>query len=144
VSELLETTGQIIYDPNRFGMKRRTEWWCVVVLDNDLARYYRWMVSRRYFGRTTNDPTWLKPPAWGAHVSVVRGERPRNKYIKNWKKRHKEIITIKYDPTPRQVDVKNKEHFWFIDAYSDDVMNIRNELGLPTHYKFHITIGRTV
>jgi len=115
----------------------------VVNLDDDIARYYRWWVSKRLFGKTVNDPNWLKPPAWGAHLSVVRGEKPRGQYIDKWKQYHRKTIKILYNPYPKQVDAKNKEHFWYIDAYSEDAMKIRKDLGLPTHHQFHITIGRT-
>ena len=30
-------TGKIIYDPHRGSMKRRTQWWCVAIVDKEVA-----------------------------------------------------------------------------------------------------------
>jgi hypothetical protein len=36
-----------------------------------------------------------------------------------------------------------KEHFWFVTVWSDEMTNIRKELGLPYNWNLHLTYGRT-
>ena len=42
----LTGTGIIRYDPPRPGLKTRIKWWCVVDIDREITRYYRWWVKK--------------------------------------------------------------------------------------------------
>jgi hypothetical protein len=42
-------TGLIVYDPNRGTMKTRITNWCVLQVDKEITRYYRWW-ARVYGG----------------------------------------------------------------------------------------------
>ena len=141
-----KTTGTITYDPRRPGMTHRTQWWCVVNVSPEIARYYRWWLE---FEKHIH----LQPPAWGAHISLVRGEKPRDLYLPNWKKYDGQKIEIEY--CHGIIDVWNSQrsddraHFvsddkyYVIEVRSPQLKEIRKELGLPSHYDFHMTIGKT-
>lgn len=141
--KLLNGTGILLYDPSRPGMKSKTDWWIVVNTDNEICRYYRWWVWKRYM-------IDLKQPAWGAHISVLRGSRPQDDKIHLWKKYHGKTIKFQYLPYVRQTDreTDGADHFWFIDVWSKQLNDIREELGFPIIFNnkpitYHITVGRT-
>lgn len=142
--DLLKGTGVLTYDPYRGKMKTNTNWWIVVNTDNEIARYYRWWIMRHY---------WidLKNPSWGAHISVLRGGKPRNDKRHLWKKYMGEKINFTYSPIVRQsgdTTGDRPDNFWFIDVWSDRLTEIRDELGFTNVFdgkpiKYHLTIGRT-
>jgi len=146
VMELFKSTARIVYDPKRGNMKRRTKWWCVANADPEIARYYRWWVERHFWGRTAIHPKWIHQPAWGAHISVVRGEQPRPQYLPAWNKLHGETVEFEYEPIPilsNPAHRKNKDgDFWYIHAFCPTFDQIRDELGLRTFHRFHMTVGR--
>ena len=129
-----KTTGRIVYDPPRPGMKRRTDWWVIASVDRDITAYYRWWVQKRYF-------IDLCEPSWNAHVSIVRGERIDPKHHDKWKRLHGKTIEIEYGHTVKQVE--SKPHFWYVSAHAPEIDEIRGELGLQTNFAYHLTIGRT-
>lgn len=138
------STGRIVYDPKRPGMKKRTQWWCVVDVDREITRYYRWWISRQFHIKG------LCSPSWDAHISVVRGEKPEPELIGLWKKYQGERVTFRYKHFPRQSGDKNKElgesrpdNFWFVEVDCPRLLDIRKELHRPTNWKLHLTVGRT-
>ncbi len=87
----------------------------------------------------------IDKPAWNTHVSVVRGEEPTIAGI--WGKHARRKIKIDYEPIIKT----NYLHYW-LDAYSSDLEDIREEMGLSRKsfvyidgvkkpIEFHITIG---
>lgn len=142
------STGTIVYDPRRGDMKRRTKWWCVLLVDREITRYYRWWIGRHLWGRTAIKEDWLCQPSWDAHISVVRGETPRQKFRHLWKKYDKEKVEFKYSHEPRFVGNRGVRHskdgdFWLVDVSCPRIDEIREELGLKTFYRYHLTVGRT-
>lgn len=154
--------GKIVYDPIRGSMKSKTDWWVVVELDSSITDYYRWWANRhinplRYNDLDRQHYTWaqlkdkredLVLPAWGAHMSIVRGERPRPDRMHLWKKYDGQIVEFKYSNNLRYSgdtsDVGDKNGvFWFVDSICDTGKRIRDELGFPSNWAFHITVGRT-
>ena len=135
-----QSTGKIIYDPKRGQMKRKVDWWCVVNADREITRYYRWWVQNRYHIK-------LHEPAWNAHVSVLRGEKPRQHLMHLWKKYHGETIKFNYSHVIRRSgDTTGNDRpdcFWFVEVESPELTNIRKELELPYNWKLHLTIGRS-
>jgi hypothetical protein len=128
---------KIIYDPSRGEMKRRTQWWCVANTDPEICRYYRWWIKRRFHIN-------LFLPAWGAHISVVRGEKPRDDLAQLWKKYHNERIPFTYDNFIKWApDNKNGGHYFWLVVKAPKLEMIRKELELPVGWNLHITIGRT-
>lgn len=132
-------TGKIVYDPNRGQMKKRTNWWCVVHVDREITRYYRWWIKRHYHVKG------LHKPAWDAHISVVRGEKPEPEYMHLWKKYHGEIVTFRYQHYPKMAHHKKggDGHFWLVNVDCPKLIDIRKELNRPYKWSLHITVGRT-
>lgn len=127
-----ESTGKIIYDPHRPGMKRKTQWWCVVPVDREITRYYRWLITREVPGLA------LHPPAWDAHISVIRGEKPDDDKMHLWRKYHKQKVTFWYSHY-----VRRNGHFWFVEVRCPGLIEIRREMDKPADWSLHLTVGRT-
>lgn len=149
---MIKGSGYIKYDPPRPGMARRTQGWCVAMVDREITRYFRWWVNKEVInpldisvqGSLKKYPfVPLHPPSWDAHISIVRGEGhrlPQNKK-ELWKKYDGQRMDFWYD-----LDVKpagGKPDFWIVEIYSPDMMQIREEMGLRTNWPLHLTIGRT-
>lgn len=137
----LEATGIVRYDPHRGDMKARTKWWAVLELDNGISDYYRNQITKHYGIK-------LHQPSWGAHVSILRGEKPRDDLMHLWKKYDGQRFTIKYRPYVRfNGDTCNTTNhmignFWFLDVLAPELSNIRKELELPHDWLLHLTVGR--
>lgn len=139
-------TGTIVYDPYRGGMKTRTNWWCVLNIDTEITRYYRWWLE---YERHIH----LQPPSWDAHCSIVRGERPARQFESVWKKYHDNKIEFQYEHGNVMSDVSHRTDpgaivntggvYYFIRVECPQLDHIRSELGLRTGYSYHLTIGRT-
>jgi len=138
----LKSVGKLVYDPYRGDMKNRTEWWCVVQVDREITRYYRYWVRCRY-------GIELFQPSWDAHTSVVRGEKPRTEKLRAlWGKYQGERVEFEYGIEPYNGNAKGTKHdnaevFWMIDVFCPRFNEIRDEFGLRTFYNYHLTIGRT-
>lgn len=192
------SSGRLVYDPPRPGMKHNTAWWAIVAVDREITRYYRWWVARR-FG------IHLLPPTWDAHISVVRGEAPEPHLRPLWRRHHGETVTFRYrhyvqpggrlsfpshwpdfarwaatrpaviarlgDVIGRRLrgadeiaalDIETYDHLlpamrtkfeasmnggreadvWVLEVDCPRLTEIRTELGRPTRYAHHLTIGR--
>lgn len=135
----LTGSARIVYDPHRGKMARRTRWWAILPVDREITRYYRWWLTKELHIKR------LFAPAWDAHISIVRGERPHD--LSMWKKYQGEVVQFRYSPVVRQAgdttgETEEKGHFWFVDVWAPRLLVIRNELGLRTHHGFHLTVGR--
>lgn len=135
---MFKSTGRIIYDPKRGDMKNRTNWWCVVDVDREITRYMRWWIKKEQ---------WIDlcQPSWDAHISVIRGEKPRPNLMHFWKKYHGQRVTFEYDMNIRRAgdtSPAKSEDFWFIDIKCPELVEIRKELKLPYNWNLHLTIGR--
>ena len=121
-------------------MKRRTQWWCVIDVDREITRYFRWWVERRY-------GTILYKPSWDAHISVIRGEKPKPHLMHLWKKYNGQVVEFEYSNVVRQssdtTGSNQTNSYWFIDIHCPKLTEIRKELEIPYNWKLHITIGRT-
>jgi len=131
-------SGRIVYDPYRGQMKNKTTWWCVVDVDKEITRYYRWWVWRKY-------GIELYQPSWDAHISVIRGEKPSTDKMNLWKKYHKQIVDFKYEHNVRWAGDKEGvyKHYWFVVIDCPFLIDIRKEFDLPHDWRLHLTIGRT-
>lgn len=140
-AEWLTGTGKIIYDPHRPGLKKKTKWWAILEVDDDLARYYRYWIKQHYGIDLCN-------PSWRAHISIIRGEKPKDKLEHLWRKYHNKTITFKYkhfarfNGDTRIVTSSPPGSFWFVDVKSDILKNIRDEFEVPSNWDFHLTVGR--
>lgn len=162
--------GKLVYDPFRGEMKSKTTWWVVVELDESITDYYRWWANRhinplryceadKYVAKPGGgrEFTWpslrdkredLVVPAWGAHMSIVRGEEPRDELKHLWKKYDGQIVDFRYSNNLRfsgdtsNIDPAKHGVYWFVDAICDVGKKVRDEFRLPSNWKFHITVGR--
>lgn len=107
----------------------------VLDVDQEIVRYYRNLLPKSI--RTNTQ-------MYNAHISVVRKENPNMEF---WNKHAGEEIEFEYTHV-----VRNGTLYFWVDAFSKRLEDIRVELGLPIispyieppkDYKhtFHITIG---
>lgn len=132
MEQIFNIAGRLIYDPPRDGMKkehRAQKGWLILKLDDQLGSYYRWHV-KKFLG-------WLlKGQAYGLHVSVITDRDDNKAEHKDWKKYNNKLISV-------SISVKMEQHWKFmvLPVYSEELNNIRTELGLKEK-NFHLTIGR--
>lgn len=140
------SSGVLLYDPDRQGLKDKpgkrpkTRWWLVLECDPDIPRYYQWWIQKSLHIKG------LCEPSWGAHVSVIRGEEPREDLQSLWGKYQGERVEFRYQAKPRQSGDTTGDrpgNFWFLDVECSRLQEIRAELGLVVYPKFHLTVGRT-
>lgn len=136
-------SGKIVYDPYRGDMKRRTVGWCVIEVDKEITRYFRWWIAREKH-------IHLQPPSWDAHISIVRGERVDPSVEHLWKKYHglkvhffyQHIGAYKCARSGLGNSPDNGVYYW-VDVECPLMDTIRTELCLRKGWKFHFTFGRT-
>lgn len=134
-------TGIIKYDPKRGQMKSKTDWWCVLNCDDGITDYYRWLTEKQFGIK-------LCQPSWGAHVSIIRGEKPKEHLSHLWKKYDGKKVEFeygvfqRYNGDTRIVTSHAPGNFWFLDVHAPFLSNIRKELELPHDWKLHLTLGR--
>lgn len=124
---IFNSTGILIYSDNPYKL--------IVLIDEEISNFYRHLTPR-YLN--------IKKPMHRPHISIVRNEIPFKLSV--WKKYQNKEIHFEYDNY-----IYNDEMYYWINAYSSVLENIRLELGLlnsnpnlissNNNYKFHITIG---
>ena len=127
---MFESKGVIRYGP---GIR------LVADIDQEISNYYFSLIPKYYCA---------KPQAYKAHITIVRLNKETPTKIKNWNKYEGKIISFFYDSL-----IQNDEKYFWINAYSDEIGKIREELGLPKfrddswlqggikRNEYHITIG---
>jgi hypothetical protein len=148
------TYGWIRYNPERGRMKERTDWWCVLELDdNEISRYYRWFIDRQWWDAdSSNTKRAYHRPTHQSHISLVRGERPKQN-IDDWGKYMADKkVFFRYGNNIRQTSnafhASEPDKFWFIDTDWKPYVDFRKHFGLPYNYngtpfRGHLTISRT-
>lgn len=117
-----ESYARVIYGP---GIR------VIAEVDQGLSEYYRSLIPK-YLN--------VKPQKYKAHITIVRTgiETPLN--MEYWGKREGERIRFTYEPV-----VQHDERYFWLNAQSDDIGKIRQELGLPVYRnnrnEYHITIA---
>lgn len=124
---------KLVYDPIDVGTATRKGfqfWWAAAMLSNNLTAFYRHLIF-------LNTGETLTAPMWRSHVSVIRGEQPKNRGA--WKKFHGQEFSIQYFPERM---MQNDKYVWF-PAESAELEEVRAELGLrrTPRTPFHLTIG---
>lgn len=146
-SDWHKSTGRISYDPPRPGMKGDQRWWAILRCDPEITRYYRWWVDKEILNPLDMDKLGLKKPSWDAHISIIRGEKPRPADMHLWKAYEGQVVEYEYrhvvrrsgDTTPGE----RPEHYWFVEVRAPKLIEMRKEFGFPYHWSLHLTIGRT-
>ena len=143
---MFRSTGKVVYDPPRGDMKSRTQWWCVLNADREITRYYRWWVQKMYNPFKIDD--WkIHAPAWDAHVSIIRGERPPQDMMHLWKKYQGKHVEVQYPDVDQIYAVPPRKGeaaglFFLVDVESPELVEIRKEFGFKSDWKLHLTFGR--
>lgn len=133
------SVGTVVYDPHRGQMSNNTKGWCVIEGDREITRHARWWLQKEKH-------IILQQPAWDMHISVVRSERLSQKTAHLWKKYQGKKIEFSYEHGDIQIskDRDQPGYFYWIRVDCPFVDEMRQELGLPTSWKYHhLTIGRT-
>jgi len=125
--------GKIVYDPFRDRMKGNTMWWCVLNVDPGITEYYRWWIQRELHIHS------LVAPAWTPHVSIIRGEEPKDSLKHLWRKYQGKIVEFEYEHNPRRA---SKDQFWFVEIRAPFLVNMRKEFEKPYHWPLHLTVGK--
>lgn len=107
----------------------------IVSVDNSICDYYKSLIPKHHY---------VQKQKYAPHISVVRNETPTN--LNTWNKYVNKQIIFEYESF-----IHNDETYYWLNAYSELLEDIRVELGLPSlseytkspdgKHKFHITIG---
>jgi len=119
--------------------KERNNYKLILEVDPGIVLFYKSLIPKHIpINKQKYDP----------HISVVRKEIPKN--LKFWRLHEEKEIEFEYSNT-----IYHGEIYWWLNAFSQELENIRIELGLPVSSEFtkppsekyikcfHITIGNT-
>jgi hypothetical protein len=94
----------------------------ILEIDEEIKRFYFNLIPR-YLD--------IQPQKYRAHISVVRKEKtPIN--MNAWSRHEGKEIPFFYSPLQRHGEV-----YWWIDAFSAELEDMRMELGLPLDSRWH-------
>ena len=110
----------------------------IAEIDQEISNFYRSLIPKYYC---------VKSQAYTAHITIVRLHKETPIKMENWGKHEGRIISYYYSPI-----VQNDDTYFWLNAYSEEIGDVREELGLPrfrddTIYggikrnEYHITIG---
>ncbi len=120
----------------KYSIEEKVGYKLVLELDQGIVDYYRSLIPK------SKD---VKSQMFRAHISVVRKETPKN--LEFWGKYEGLKVDFEYSNW-----IYNDTIYWWLNAYSSFLEEVRLELGLivkyytlvpPKNYKknFHITLG---
>lgn len=146
----------VVYDPARPGLKTRNTGWAVANVKggHDIHRYYEYWIKKIINPLDIQVQGSLKKypfvnvcqPSWGTHISLVRGEFIKPHLRNLWKKYAGKTFDFEYELDAHEVtsgyNKDDQGSFWVTDIKSDDLLNIRAELGLKTDWPLHMTVAR--
>lgn len=128
-----KSKGILKYDPGK-GSKHYEPNWCLLLLEDDLYKYYSWFMNKE--GEPINKPNSL----WGFHASVIKGEAP-TKNLDKWAFNDGKEIEFWYG---NYISWSNGRHAW-MNLYCEELSQLRDFYGLYTNggkLKYHMTLGR--
>lgn len=130
----MQTSGRLIFDPLPINGSTSMfkPYWAIVQMNCDIDSYYRWFLERRYNIK-------LIKPAWGAHISVIRGEPCEQwEYFKS--KYNNKIIDFEYN-----LEFKTNGQHWWLNIVCDELKAIRQEMGYNSNgIGLHLTLGQPI
>ena len=122
-----KSTAKLHFDPRK-NTQHFEPWWLLAMCDDGIVDFYRWLLKKYGIQSYTNN-------LWGTHISVIRGEKPKN--LKNWGQCNR-VVNFNYT---NQIRWDNHQHAW-LDVHSKDLAELRASLGLSYKERFHLTLGR--
>lgn len=127
---MMTSWGIVEFDPSSRANPKRG--WAIVRCCNDLGRYYRSFLNRRYRADFQVSDT-----VWGSHISLVREEDSNSEQWEIYKSRP---LTISFYYS--NIIETNWKHFW-LPVEIPEARVIRRNLNLPElpKFPFHLTIG---
>jgi hypothetical protein len=104
----------------------------VIWVDDEIAKYYRKLIPKYYSAQ---------PQMYKAHITVVRTDKETPPNMEAWGKYQGEEIPFSYEN-----EIQFDGTYFYLNAYSERIKEIRLELGLPEYRfddnkKYHITIA---
>lgn len=131
----MKSIGKLVYSP-RTHLKS-SDRWLVLMCDDDFHNYYNFLYNQEYKALNCGRSPKLARPVWGAHISVIRGERIPNQEL--WGLAANKIIEFEYELGV----IDNGEYYW-LKAACPALEEIREKYGLykEPRFGFHLTIGR--
>lgn len=132
----MKSIGKLSYSPRTHLSS--SEKWLVVMCDDEISKYYRHLFSKEHPYANGERVGKLTRPVWGAHLSVIRGEKIPKMDL--WGLDANKIIEIEYDGGV----LDNNEYYW-LKAKCPYLSDLREKYGLSREprFGFHLTIGRT-
>jgi len=132
----MKSIGKLVYSPRTHLSS--SDRWLVVMCDDEISNYYRHLYTKQYPYLNGDRTGKLTRPVWGAHISVMRGERLPKPEI--WRLDEGKIIEFNYEPGV----IDNGEYYW-LRVTCPYLQDLREKYGLPRDPRFglHLTIGRT-
>ncbi len=127
----MRSVGKLIYSPKTHLSS--SEEWAVLMCDEELVKYYSTLFKKQF--------PWLpklQRPVWGAHISIIRGEKIINPDF--WGLHDKKYFDFDYEPGV----ISNGEYYW-LKVKCDALLDLREIYGLNRELKFglHLTIARS-
>ena len=126
---MIKSVGRLIYSDNPYKL--------IVEVDQGISDFYYSLIPKSHR---------VQKQMYSAHISTIRNEIPIN--IQFWNKYQNKLVEFEYESF-----IYNDETYYWLNAYSKELENIRIELGLKETseftrspdglHKFHITIANT-
>lgn len=140
MTQLFKSKGKIKFDPKAIrdpsSKMFKPNWVIVTLEENDIVEYYSWFLEKEYGIR-------LQRPAFGPHISLIRGE-PINEDL--WKigkgKWDGHEVEFQYISPPRT----NGKHWWLRIFDETELERIRTDIGYDKKgmWVLHLTVGTPV
>lgn len=127
---MIKSSGKLIYNPKTH--LRNSDRWLILACDEELASYYRALYRQEFFYRPK-----LMRPVFGAHISIIRGEKIPNYEL--WGLGKDKTVSFEYEDGVRT----NGEYYW-LKVHCPELEGLRVAYGLSPHpqFGFHLTVGR--
>jgi hypothetical protein len=108
------------------------EWWAIMDCCPELGRYYLEMVKREMRARCV-----VMKPAWGYHISLVRGEEPPDGKVA-WDALQPLDFEFSYES---RIET-NGQYFW-LPVFCDSALDMREAMGLPRDpvFPLHLSVA---
>lgn len=132
----MKSIGKLIYSPRTHLSS--SDRWLVLLCDDEISRYYRYLYSKEYPYLNGGKSTKLTRPVWGAHISIIRGEKvPKHEL---WGLDANKIIEFEYEE-----GVKDNGEYYWLKVHCPYLSDLRQKYGLSKspRFGFHLTVGRT-